>query len=91
MLNIRDLRIDFGAGPDRVQAVKGISLTVGAGETVALVGESGSGKSVTGMALTRLLPEPPAVYAGGQILFEGADVLTMSPDELRRLRGGKIA
>ena len=91
MLNLRDLRIDFGTGPNRVQAVKGINLTIGAGETLALVGESGSGKSVTGMALTRLLPEPPAVYAGGEILFEGADVLKMGPEALRRLRGGKIA
>jgi ABC-type dipeptide/oligopeptide/nickel transport system ATPase component len=91
MLSLRNLAIDFGTGPDRVRAVKGISLTIAAGETLALVGESGSGKSVTGMALTRLLPEPPAVYAGGEILFEGQDVLKMSPDALRRLRGGKIA
>lgn len=91
MLTIRDLRVDFGSGPDRVRAVKGIHLNIGSGETLALVGESGSGKSVTGMALTRLLPEPPAVYAGGEILFEGRDVLKMSPDELRRLRGGQIA
>ncbi len=91
MLQLRDLRIDFGTGVNRVQAVKGISLSIAEGETLALVGESGSGKSVTGMALTRLLPEPPAVYAGGEIIFEGSDVLKMSPNELRRLRGGKIA
>jgi len=91
MLSLRNLRIDFGTGPNRVQAVKGINLSIGEGETLALVGESGSGKSVTGMALTRLLPEPPAVYAGGEILFEGEDVLKMSPAQLRKLRGGKIA
>ncbi len=91
MLELRNLTIDFGKGDSRVQAVKGIQLSIARGETVALVGESGSGKSVTGMALTRLLPEPPAVYAGGEILFEGRNVLSMSARELRSLRGGKIA
>jgi ABC-type dipeptide/oligopeptide/nickel transport system ATPase component len=91
MLSLRNLRINFGTGANRVEAVKGINLNIEAGETVALVGESGSGKSVTGMALTRLLPEPPAVYVGGEILFEGENVLKMSATQLRKLRGGKIA
>jgi len=91
MLEIRNLSIDFGKGSARVQAVKGINLTIATGETLALVGESGSGKSVTGLALTRLLPEPPAVYSGGEILFDGQDVLKMGAADLRRLRGGKIA
>jgi 5-methyltetrahydropteroyltriglutamate--homocysteine methyltransferase len=85
MLELRNLSIEFGKGASRVQAVKGISLSIAKGETVALVGESGSGKSVTGMALTRLLPEPPAVYAGGEILFEGRNVLGMNARELRAL------
>ncbi|NBV33594.1 MAG: ABC transporter ATP-binding protein [Proteobacteria bacterium] len=91
MLSVRSLSIDFGAGAARARAVKDISFSIAAGETLALVGESGSGKSVTGLALTRLLQEPPAVYSGGEILFEDRDVLKMSPAELRRLRGGKIA
>jgi len=91
MLSVRSLSIDFGTGAARVRAVKDISFSIAAGETLALVGESGSGKSVTGLALTRLLQEPPAVYSGGEILFEDQDVLKMSPAELRRLRGGKIA
>ena len=91
MLSVRSLSIDFGAGAARTRAVKDISFSIAAGETLALVGESGSGKSVTGLALTRLLQEPPAVYSGGEILFEDQDVLKMSPAELRRLRGGKIA
>jgi ABC-type dipeptide/oligopeptide/nickel transport system ATPase component len=91
MLELRNLTIDFGKGDSRVQAVKGIQLSIARGETLALVGESGSGKSVTGMALTRLLPEPPAVYSAGEILFEGRNVLAMSARELRSLRGGKIA
>lgn len=91
MIEIRNLSIDFGRGPDRVQAVRGINMSVGAGETLAVVGESGSGKSVTGLALTRLLPEPPAVYASGEILVEGKNVLNMPASELRKLRGGRIA
>ena len=91
MLTVHSLGIDFISGPNRTHAVKGISFSIAPGETLALVGESGSGKSVTGLALTRLLQEPPAVYSSGEILFEGSDVLKMSPRELRRLRGGKIA
>ena len=91
MIEIRNLSIDFGRGPDRVQAVRNINLSIRAGETLAVVGESGSGKSVTGLALTRLLPEPPAVYASGEIQVEGKNVLHMSAAELRKLRGGQIA
>jgi ABC-type dipeptide/oligopeptide/nickel transport system ATPase component len=58
---------------------------------LAVVGESGSGKSVTGLALTRLLPEPPAIYKSGEILLDGQDVLKMKPRELRALRGARIA
>ncbi len=91
LLDIRNLAIHFHTEGGVVEAVKGISLTLEKGETLAIIGESGSGKSVTGLALTRLLPEPPAKFASGEILFEGRDVLKMKPDELRRLRGGRIA
>lgn len=91
MIEIRNLSIDFSTDEGSVSAVKGINLKIAAGETLAVVGESGSGKSVTGLALTRLLPEPPAVYSSGEILFEGRDVLKMSAGELRALRGGEIA
>jgi ABC-type dipeptide/oligopeptide/nickel transport system ATPase component len=74
-----------------MEAVKGISFSMARGETLAIVGESGSGKSVTGLALTRLLPEPPARYPSGRILFGGRDVLKMPPKELRALRGNKIS
>jgi ABC-type dipeptide/oligopeptide/nickel transport system ATPase component len=91
MIEIRNLYIEFATEQGRVAAVRGVNLSIGAGETLALVGESGSGKSVTGLALTRLLPEPAAVYSSGEILFEGRDVLRMNPGELRALRGGEIA
>jgi ABC-type dipeptide/oligopeptide/nickel transport system ATPase component len=91
LLEIRDLAISFVTETGTIEAVKGIDLSLGKGETLAIVGESGSGKSVTGLALTRLLPEPPARYASGEILFDGKDVLKMRPSELRGLRGARIA
>ncbi len=91
LLDIRNLAIDFITETGTVNAVKGISFQLGAAETLAVVGESGSGKSVTALALTRLLPEPPTVYRSGEILFANKDVLKMDPGELRRLRGAQIA
>lgn len=91
LLDIRNLAIHFHTETGVVEAVKGINLTLEKGETLAIVGESGSGKSVTGLALTRLLPEPPTKYVKGEILFDGQDVLKMKADQLRKLRGGRIA
>ena len=91
LLEIKNLAIDFATETGTVEAVKGISFALMEGETLAIVGESGSGKSVTGLALTRLLPEPPAVYRSGEILLHGQDVLKMNPRELRNIRGNKIA
>src|SRR5687768_9399184 len=91
LLIVRDLSIHFATETGNVEAVKGISFSLAKGETLAVVGESGSGKSVTGLALTRLLPEPPAVYSSGEILFQNREVLAMRPHELRQLRGAGIA
>jgi oligopeptide/dipeptide ABC transporter ATP-binding protein len=73
-----------------VRAVDGISYTVNAGETVAIVGESGSGKSVGAMSILRLIPDPPGRITAGQVLFDGRDLLTLSEEEMRRLRGSQI-
>ncbi len=91
LLEVRNLAIHFATETGTVEAVKGISFSLQKGETLAIVGESGSGKSVTGLALTRLLPEPPTIYKSGQILLDGQDVLKKSPRELRTIRGNKIA
>ncbi len=91
LLDIRNLSIQFHTENGVVEAVKSVSLTLQKGETLAVVGESGSGKSVTGLALTRLLPEPPARYTSGEILLDGRDVLKMPARELRAIRGAKIA
>jgi ABC-type dipeptide/oligopeptide/nickel transport system ATPase component len=91
LLEIKDLAIHFHTEGGVTEAVKGISFSMAKGETLAIVGESGSGKSVTGLALTRLLPEPPTVYKSGEILLNGRSVLKMSPRELRAIRGNEIA
>ena len=91
LLEVRNLSIQFATEEATVDAVKNASFTLEAGETLAVVGESGSGKSVSALALTRLLPEPPALYKSGEILLEGRDVLKMPPGELRAIRGKRIA
>ena len=91
MLKIENLQIGFTTPHGISPALKGVSLEIGRGETLAIVGESGSGKSVTALAITRLLPIPPAVYQSGSITFDGRDLLTASDAELRKVRGGKIA
>lgn len=88
---IQGLQIHFGSLSKPVRAVDGLDLDIRAGETLALVGESGCGKSVTAMSLARLVPEPPARYTGGRVLWRGRDVLAMSQSELRALRGNEIA
>lgn len=91
MLSIKNLQIGFSTPTGISTALKGVSLELGRGETLAVVGESGSGKSVTALAVTRLLPSPPALYLGGSITFEGRDLLKATETELRKVRGGRIA
>ena len=89
LLEVRRLTIRFAPGGPA--AVDDVSFSVGAGETLAVVGESGSGKSVTALAMTRLLPEPPTRYEGGEILLDGRNLLALPERELRAVRGGEIA
>ncbi len=91
LLEIRDLQVDFRVDDTWARAVDGVSLTIAPGETLCLVGESGCGKSVTALSIARLLPTPPARYAGGQVLVEGRDTLAMSDQELRSVRGGTVS
>jgi peptide/nickel transport system ATP-binding protein len=91
LVEIKNLKLDFIAGDRALRAVDDVSLTIIAGETVCLVGESGCGKSVTALSIARLVPVPPARYAGGEILVDGRDVLKMSRPELRAIRGGVVS
>src|SRR5580658_3384507 len=91
LLEIKNLKLDFIAGERSLRAVDDVSLTIDAGETVCLVGESGCGKSVTALSIAQLVPMPPARYPGGEILLNGRDVLKMSKQELRDIRGGVVS
>ncbi|TDC17982.1 ABC transporter ATP-binding protein [Streptomyces sp. 8K308] len=91
LLEVQDLRVEFDTRDGVVRAVDGVSYAVDAGETLAVLGESGSGKSVTAQAVMGILDSPPARITGGRILFRGEDVLAMSEEQRRRIRGDKIA
>ncbi len=90
LLSLRDLCVNFETPDGRATAVEEVSFDIRAGETLGLVGESGCGKTVTALSILRLVAEPPGRIARGSILFEGTDLLALSGDELRRIRGDKI-
>jgi oligopeptide transport system ATP-binding protein len=90
LLEVRNLSTHFFTADGVVHAVDDVSFELGYGETLGLVGESGCGKSVTALSLTRLVPNPPGKIVAGEILFEGVDLLKLSADEMRRLRGKDI-
>jgi oligopeptide transport system ATP-binding protein len=91
ILSVRDLRTYFETEDGTVKAVDGISFELKRGETLGIVGESGSGKSVTNLSIIRLIPEPPGKIVSGEILFEGEDLRALPVEELRRIRGKRIA
>ncbi len=91
LLQVRNLTTKFGTGPGAVTAVNNVSFDVNAGETVAIVGESGSGKSVTALSILQLVPDPPGRIIAGEILFDGVDLTKLSEDEMRSIRGNRIA
>src|SRR5262249_33510708 len=91
LLEIKNLKLDFTSANGPLRAVDDLSLQLGIGETLCLLGESGCGKSVTALSIARLLQSPPAIYAGGEISLEGRNVLNMSREELRQIRGGVVS
>ena len=91
LLDIEDLEVAFATPLGVLQAVGGISYSVSAGEIVAVVGESGSGKSMSALAVLGLVPSPPGEVRGRAVRFEGADLLQLDEESLRRIRGRKIS
>ncbi len=90
LLEVIGLSTEFRTGAGVVRAVDGISYSVQPGETVAIVGESGCGKSVSALSILRLIPDPPGRITGGQILFGGRDLLRLSEEQMRGIRGRDI-
>jgi len=92
LLALHNLSVTFASGDHAVEAVKGVSLEIHRGETVALVGESGSGKSVTALSILQLLPYPTATHGrGSSIVFDGKEMIGAAPALLQRVRGGRIS
>ena len=91
LLEVKDLHTYFHTREGTVHAVDGVTFDLEEGETLGLVGESGSGKSVTALTIMQLIASPPGRVESGQILFEGQDLLKLSAEEMRRIRGNRIA
>jgi oligopeptide transport system ATP-binding protein len=90
MLSVRDLRTHFYMDDGVVKAVDGISFDVERGKTLGIVGESGSGKSVTNLSIMRLIPSPPGKIVSGEVIFDGQDLLKLSDEQMRKIRGKRI-
>ena len=91
LIEIDDLHVEFATSQGTVRAVEGLSYSVHPGEMVAIVGESGSGKSVSALAVMQLLPAGSARIPKGSIRFDGRELLKLSDEEMRRIRGREIA
>ncbi len=90
LLDVQDLTVVFEGSGAPVTAVDRVSFQIAGGETLGLVGESGSGKSVTAFSILRLV-QPPGRIAGGRVLFEGRDLLTLPESQMRQVRGARIS
>lgn len=91
LLEVKSLNTYFYTQAGVVKAVNDVSFKINEGETVCVVGESGCGKSVTSMSILKLIPSPPGKIVSGEILFKGKDLLSLSEDELRKVRGNEIS
>ena len=91
LLEVSELRTSFDGEHGEVRAVDGVSFRLERGRTLGIVGESGCGKSVTALSIMGLVPQPPGRIAGGEVLFDGVDLLKVAPARLRDLRGDQLA
>lgn len=90
-LEVKDLVVEYTSGEEIVHAVNGVTFSLEKGKTLALVGETGAGKTTMAKTIMRILPDPPAKIRKGQVFLNGADLLSMSETDMRKVRGGKIS
>ena len=90
-LNVKDLVINYETDDGNVHALNGVSLTLKEGETLGLVGETGAGKTTLARGIMRLIPDPPGKIRGGEVFFEGKDLLKLSKQEMLKVRGQAIS
>tara|TARA_Y100001970_G_scaffold216812_1_gene265419 strand:- start:9432 stop:11036 length:1605 start_codon:yes stop_codon:yes gene_type:complete len=91
LISVKDLYVTFNSGKKKTEAVRGVTLNINKGETVALVGESGSGKSVTALSLMQLLPYPLAQHPSGSIKLDGKEIIGANKKTIREIRGNRIS
>lgn len=91
VLEVKNLQTHFFTDEGVVPSVNGVSFFINQEETLGIVGESGSGKSVTSLSIMRLVPNPPGRIVGGDILFQGEDLLKKTPEQMRKIRGNDMA
>ncbi|WP_455234510.1 ABC transporter ATP-binding protein [Thiogranum longum] len=91
LLSVKDLKVRIGSGDNAVRPVDGVTFDIRRGETFALLGESGCGKSMTALALLRLLPRPGGEIVGGSVALDGEELLALTENGMRSVRGGRIA
>lgn len=91
LLDIKDLFVEYTSGGKVIKAVNGVNLSLEKGKTLGLVGETGAGKTTIAKSILRILPDPPAKVKGGEIWFEGRDVMSLHAKEMLKIRGDKIA
>jgi oligopeptide transport system ATP-binding protein len=90
LLEVKELRTQFHTADGIVRAVNGVSFAINQGETLGIVGESGCGKTVTALSILRLIQEPPGEIVGGQVIFQGRDLLSVGTQEMCEIRGARI-
>ena len=91
LLSVEDLSVEFRTRRGTARVLDRVGLAIERGQTLGVVGESGCGKSVTALAILRLIASPPGRITGGRVVFDGRDLLTLSEDEMRQVRGNRIS